>query len=104
MFDAGSGRPGRHVVNMGPDVPGKHELPTGLYPRARLFCDRLSQSVQIGDFQHARQQIDAGTLKVIQIGGVIKERAPGRCRADTPGRGHGRCQLPRPMCGPPAQH
>jgi len=43
-----------------------------------LSCDLLSQSVRIGDFQHARVAIEAGTLKVRQIGEVIEERAPGR--------------------------
>ena len=78
LFDAGWVRPGTHVVSMGSDAPGKHELPADLYPRASLFCDLLSQSVQIGDFQHARQEIEAGTLKVTQIGDVIEGRAPGR--------------------------
>lgn len=78
LFDARWVRPGTHVVSMGSDGPGKHELPTELYPRASLFCDLLSQSVQIGDFQHARPAIEAGTLKVTQIGDVIEARAPGR--------------------------
>lgn len=78
LFDARWVRPGTHVVSMGSDGPGKHELPTELYPRANLFCDLLPQSVEIGDFQHARRAIEAGTLKVTQIGDVIEGRAPGR--------------------------
>jgi ornithine cyclodeaminase len=78
LFDARWVRPGTHVVSMGSDGPGKHELPTELYPRASLFCDLLPQSVEIGDFQHARRAIEAGTLMVTQIGDVIEGRAPGR--------------------------
>jgi ornithine cyclodeaminase len=49
-----------------------------LLQRARLFCDLPSQSVQIGDFQHAREAIEAGRLELTQIGDVIEARAPGR--------------------------
>ena len=92
LFDARWVRPGTHVVSMGSDGPGKHELPTELYSRASLFCDLLPQSVEIGDFQHARRAIEAGTLMVTQIGDVIEGRAPGR-RSDEPPhrwRGHRR--------------
>jgi ornithine cyclodeaminase/alanine dehydrogenase-like protein (mu-crystallin family) len=78
LFQAVWVRPGTHVVSMGSDGPGKHELPTDLYPRASLFCDLVSQSIQIGDFQHARAAIEAGTLEVTKIGDVIDGRAPGR--------------------------
>jgi ornithine cyclodeaminase len=69
---------GTHVVSMGSDAPGKHELPSELFSRASLFCDLPSQSVQIGDFQHARGAIDAGTLLVTPIGDVIEGHALGR--------------------------
>ncbi|MEJ2036959.1 MAG: ornithine cyclodeaminase family protein, partial [Maritimibacter sp.] len=49
-----------------------------LLNRARLFCDLPSQSVQIGDFQHVREDIEAGKLELTQIGNVITARAPGR--------------------------
>jgi ornithine cyclodeaminase/alanine dehydrogenase-like protein (mu-crystallin family) len=78
LFDARWVRPGTHVVSMGSDGPGKHELPTELYSQASLFCDLPSQSIEIGDFQHARQAIEAGTLKLTPIGDVIEGRAPGR--------------------------
>ena len=78
LFEAAWVRPGTHVVSMGSDAPGKQELPADLYPRACLFCDLLSQSIQIGDFQHARKAIEAGTLTVTPIGDVIEGRAPGR--------------------------
>lgn len=53
-------------------------MPSELFPKARLFCDLLSQSVQIGEFQHVRDEIDAGVLAVTPIGDVIEKRAPGR--------------------------
>ena len=78
LFEADWVGPGTHVVSMGSDAPGKHELPVALLHRARLFCDLPSQSVQIGDFQHAREAIEAGRLELMQIGDVIEGRAPGR--------------------------
>jgi ornithine cyclodeaminase len=78
LFDAAWVRPGTHVASMGSDAPGKHELPTELLSRARLFCDLPSQSLQIGDFQHARAAIEAGALAVTPIGDVIAGHVPGR--------------------------
>jgi ornithine cyclodeaminase/alanine dehydrogenase-like protein (mu-crystallin family) len=78
LFRADWVSPGTHVVSMGSDAPGKHELPSELFSRASLFCDLPSQSLQIGDFQHVRHEIDAGRLAVTPIGDVIEKRAPGR--------------------------
>ena len=78
LFDADWVRPGTHIVSMGSDAPGKRELPSELFPNARLFCDLLSQSVQIGEFQHLRDEIDAGVLTVTPIGDVIAKRVSGR--------------------------
>lgn len=78
LFQADWVGPGTHVASMGSDAPGKHELPDELFQKARLFCDLLSQSVQIGEFQHVRDEIDAGVLAVTPIGDVIDKRAPGR--------------------------
>jgi ornithine cyclodeaminase len=60
---------------MGSDAPGKHELPSELFSRASLFCDLPSQSLQIGELQHVRDEIDAGMLAVTPIGDVIEKRA-----------------------------
>lgn len=78
LFDAAWVGPGTHIVSIGSDAPGKRELPSELFPKARLFCDLLSQSVQIGEFQHVRDEIDAGVLVVTPIGDVIERRALGR--------------------------
>ncbi|MBZ9973907.1 MULTISPECIES: ornithine cyclodeaminase family protein [unclassified Mesorhizobium] len=78
LFDAAWVGPGTHIVSMGSDAPGKRELPSELFPNARLFCDLLSQSVQIGEFQHVRDEIDAGVLAVAPVGDVIAKRVSGR--------------------------
>ncbi|BCH32959.1 hypothetical protein MesoLjLc_48890 [Mesorhizobium sp. L-8-10] len=78
LFQADWVSDGTHVTSMGSDAPGKHELPTELFSKASLFCDLPSQSVQIGDFQHVRHEIEAGRLAVTAIGDVIEGRAPGR--------------------------
>lgn len=78
LFDAAWVEPGTHIVSMGSDAPGKHELPSEMFHRASLFCDLPSQSVQIGEFQHVRGAIDTGVLAVTAIGDVIEKRAPGR--------------------------
>lgn len=78
LFQADWVRDGTHIVSMGSDAPGKQELPIELFSRASLFCDLPSQSVKIGDFQHVRDEINAGMLAVTAIGDVIEGRAPAR--------------------------
>lgn len=78
LFEAGWVQPGTHVVSMGSDAPGKHELPVALFNTAALFCDLPAQSLQIGEFQHVRQLINDGALALTPIGAVIEKRAPGR--------------------------
>jgi ornithine cyclodeaminase/alanine dehydrogenase-like protein (mu-crystallin family) len=78
LFRADWVGPGTHVVSMGSDAPGKRELPSELFGRASLFCDLPTQSVGIGEFQHVRDEIEAGKLGVTPIGDVIEKRAPGR--------------------------
>lgn len=82
LFQADWVRPGTHVVSMGSDAPGKQELPRDLLQRAKLFCDLPAQSIQIGDFQHIREAVETGTLKVTPIGDVIEKRTPGRISGD----------------------
>ncbi|WP_353641805.1 ornithine cyclodeaminase family protein [Mesorhizobium sp. WSM2239] len=78
LFDATWVKPGTHIVSMGSDAPGKRELTSELLSRASLFCDLPSQSIQIGEFQHVRESVEAGTLIVTPIGDVIEGRGPGR--------------------------
>jgi ornithine cyclodeaminase len=78
LFEAEWLRPGTHVASMGSDQAGKQELPPQLLRRARLFCDLPAQSVAIGEFQHVRPEIQAGTVGLVAIGSVLAGRAPGR--------------------------
>jgi ornithine cyclodeaminase/alanine dehydrogenase-like protein (mu-crystallin family) len=78
LFDATWVKPGTHIVSMGSDAPGKRELASELLSRASLYCDLPSQSIQIGEFQHVRESVEAGTLIVTPIGDVIEGRGPGR--------------------------
>jgi ornithine cyclodeaminase len=82
LFDAAWIRAGTHIASMGSDQTGKQELPTELLHRARLFCDLPAQSVSIGEFQHLRSEIAAGTLSITAIGDVLLNRAAGRTSAD----------------------
>ncbi|MFD2741171.1 ornithine cyclodeaminase family protein [Sulfitobacter aestuarii] len=52
LFEAEWVRPGTHISSMGSDSEGKQELPSDLFPGARLFCDLPEQSMRIGEFQH----------------------------------------------------
>ena len=78
LFEADWIRPGTHISCMGADGVGKQELPTGLYDRSQLFCDLATQSVVIGEFQHAAALIQAGTVTLTQIGAVLSGQASGR--------------------------
>lgn len=82
LFEAGWVRPGTHVAGMGSDARGKQELPPALFERARLFCDLPSQSVEIGEFQHVRDEIECGEMRLTPIGDVLAGRAPGRRTED----------------------
>ena len=57
---------------MGADKKGKQELPIELYLNAALFCDFESQSVEIGEFQHAKN------ASITDIGQVLNGIRSGR--------------------------
>lgn len=82
LFDANWIAPGTHVAGMGSDARGKQELPPELFSRAQLFCDLPAQSIEIGEFQHVRDEISAGRLTLTAIGAVIAERVAGRSSAE----------------------
>lgn len=75
LFEAAWVRPGTHVAAMGADARGKQELPPELFRRARLFCDLPSQSVEIGEFQHVRDEIERGEIVLSALGDVLEMRA-----------------------------
>ena len=75
-------KPGTHLACMGTDTKGKQEVDAYLVAAATVFTDELSQSVTIGEAQHA---VAAGALKeeaITPIGRVINGDHPGRTRAD----------------------
>ena len=78
LFEADWVRPGTHVASMGSDQSGKQELPPALLLRSRLFCDLPEQSLAIGEFQHVKSAVKAGSLAVTAIGEVLLGRASGR--------------------------
>lgn len=77
LFDADWVRAGTHLSAMGADEPGKHELPTALYGRSRLFCDLPAQSLRIGEFQHTPPGADP-----IALGAVLVDPSRGRAHAE----------------------
>lgn len=81
LFEASWVRPGTHVAAMGSDARGKQELPPELLRSARLFCDLPSQSVEIGEFQHVRDEITRGAVVLSALGDVLEGRTPGRTAA-----------------------
>lgn len=81
LFDAAWIKPGTHVASMGSDQAGKQELPPGLFPRARLFCDLPEQALVIGEMQHAKPLIQAGH-PLTAIGDVLSGKVAGRVSDD----------------------
>jgi ornithine cyclodeaminase/alanine dehydrogenase-like protein (mu-crystallin family) len=78
LFEADWVRPGTHIATMGSDQVGKQELPPALVRRARLFCDLPRQSVSIGEFQHVRDDVESGSLRLTALGDVLIGRCLGR--------------------------
>lgn len=71
-------RDGTHVACMGADTRGKHELETALLEDASLFVDDKTQSVSIGEFQHAYRDGLVTEWDLAFIGDVINGAANGR--------------------------
>ena len=70
--------PGTHLACMGTDTIGKQEVEADLLPQASVFTDEVSQSVKLGEAQHA---VAAGWLApeaITPLGAVINGAAPGR--------------------------
>jgi len=67
---------GTHISAMGADTQGKQELPSALFANADLYCDFTSQSVVIGEFQHADK--DEIMNKLTMLGEVLSGHAQGR--------------------------
>ena len=76
LFSAKWVQAGTHISAMGVDTKGKQELPVALFDNASLYCDYISQSVQIGEFQHGNKA--AIIDKLTMIGEVLSGRKQGR--------------------------
>ena len=74
--------PGTHLACMGTDTKGKQEVEPALVAKARLFTDKVAQSVSIGEAQHA---VAAGLVRpqdIVTLGEVLAGLKPGRQGAD----------------------
>jgi ornithine cyclodeaminase len=71
-------KPGTHLSCMGADNRGKQELPVELLRRAHLFADLVSQSTEVGEFQHVAAEIASGAVRLDALGDVATGRKPGR--------------------------
>ena len=71
-------KPGTHIASMGTDTEGKQELDPALVAAATLFTDEITQSISLGETQHA---IAAGLIKdsdITPIGDIIIGKHKGR--------------------------
>jgi ornithine cyclodeaminase len=71
-------RPGTHIACMGTDTRGKQEVDPALVAMASLFTDEITQSVTIGEAQHA---VASGLISeddISAIGDVINGAHAGR--------------------------
>ncbi len=82
LFESGWIRPGVHISCMGADARGKQELPRELLLKADLYCDLVSQSVEIGEFQHIRQELSDGRVQAQNLGDVLAGKTPGKHHPD----------------------
>ena len=76
-------RPGCHITALGADSPGKQELDTALVARADLrVADSLAQSLDHGEFAHARATGLIGPGDCVELGAVLSGQSPDRSSAD----------------------
>ena len=71
-------RPGTHLACMGTDTRGKQEVEPALLARATVFTDEITQSVSIGEAQHAIAEGLIVDKQIVEIGAVINGDHPGR--------------------------
>ena len=79
LLAVGDIKPGTHITAMGSDTPDKIELDPAILQIADIIvADSIEQSLSRGEIFQARQ---AGTLaedRVVELGGVIAGKSPGR--------------------------
>jgi alanine dehydrogenase len=81
LFSAAAVRPGTFIAAVGADSPGKQELDPALVAASTVVADVHSQSIRVGELQHA---IGAGLMTADQVHAEIGQVLCG----DRPGRSH----------------
>lgn len=71
-------RPGTHIACMGTDTRGKQEVDPQLLASASTFTDEVSQSISIGEAQHAVTDGLLGEGDITPLGDVINGKHAGR--------------------------
>lgn len=71
--------PGTHITAVGSDSKGKQELEVGLLHRAKVVVDKIGQSIEIGELQHAMGSgLDARSLIYSELGEICAGLKAGR--------------------------
>ena len=73
---------GTHIACMGTDTKGKQEVAAAVFGNSSVFADEITQSVTIGEAQHAITQGIVEATDITEIGQVINGKHPGR-RSDS---------------------
>ena len=71
-------KPGTHIACMGTDTVGKQEIDAQLFGKAMVFTDEITQSITLGEAQHAFAQGIIIQADITPIGDVINATHPGR--------------------------
>lgn len=71
-------KPGTHLSCIGSDMEGKQELDIELTAAGRVFCDDLTQVINVGECEKAVKQGLLSPDDITEIGDVILGRAIGR--------------------------
>lgn len=71
-------KPGTHLACMGTDTVGKQEVASALVAQATVFTDEVSQSISLGEAQHAIAEGLIGEQEITPIGKVLNGDHVGR--------------------------
>lgn len=74
-------KPGQHITAMGADAEHKNEVDPIIIadPRVNYFCDRLSQTRNLGELHHAiEKELIPASQEFPEIGQVIARQKPAR--------------------------
>ena len=77
--------PGQHITAMGSDSEHKNELDPNIISdqRVNYFCDRLSQTRNLGELHHAIEKgLVSGSTEFTEIGELLADQKPGRKSTD----------------------